>query len=102
MRQSRATRLACLIGGALMTLSSPVEAAGDVDARIDAAMPGLLEIYRDLHANPELSFQEVQTAAKLAARVKKFGFTVTEKVGQTGVVAVLKNGPGPVLMIRAD
>lgn len=73
-----------------------------VDARIDAALPDLLAVYRDLHANPELSFQEVQTAAKLAARVRKLGFTVAEKVGQTGVVAVLKNGPGPTLMIRAD
>ncbi len=102
MRHYRAARLACLIGGALMTLTSPAVAASDVDTKIDAAMPGLIELYRDLHANPELSFQEVQTAAKLAARVKKLGFTVTEKVGQTGVVAVLKNGPGPVLMIRAD
>ena len=89
MRQSRVARLACLIGGALMTLTSPAFAADDVDAKIDSAMPGLIALYRDLHANPELSFQEVQTAAKLAARVKKLGFTVTEKVGQTGVVAVL-------------
>nr|WP_250889981.1 amidohydrolase [Sphingobium nicotianae] len=85
-----------------MTLSSPAAAADDVDARIDGAMPGLIELYRDLHAHPELSFQEVQTAAKLAARARKLGFAVTEKVGQTGVVAVLRNGTGPVLMIRAD
>ncbi len=73
-----------------------------VDARIAADLPGLMSLYRDLHANPELSFQEVKTAAKLAARARALGFTVTEKVGQTGVVAVLRNGPGPVLMIRAD
>jgi hippurate hydrolase len=102
MGQSRAARIAGLIGGILMAFSSPATAAESIDATIDRAMPGLLELYRDLHANPELSFQEVQTAAKLAARVKKLGFVVTEKVGQTGVVAVLKNGPGPVLMIRAD
>ncbi len=65
-------------------------------------MPSLMPIYRDLHANPELSFMEVKTAAKLAAEAKKLGFTVTEKVGGTGVVAVMKNGPGPVVMIRAD
>lgn len=76
--------------------------ASAVDARIDALMPDLLAIYRDLHANPELSFQEVRTAAKLAERVRVLGFAVTEQVGQTGVVAVLKNGAGPVLMIRAD
>ncbi|HSX53658.1 MAG TPA: amidohydrolase, partial [Sphingomonas sp.] len=57
---------------------------------------------RDLHANPEISLAEVKTAAKLAAEARKAGFTVTEQVGGTGVVAVLKNGDGPVVMIRAD
>lgn len=65
-------------------------------------MPSLMAIYRDLHANPELSFQEFKTAAKLAAEAKKLGFKVTEKVGGTGVVAVMENGPGPVVMVRAD
>ena len=65
-------------------------------------MPSLMAIYRDLHANPELSFQEVKTAAKLAAEAKKLGFKVTEKVGGTGVVAVMENGLGPVVMVRAD
>ena len=67
-----------------------------------ARMPQLMAHYRDFHATPELSLQEVKTAAKLAAEARKAGFTVTEKVGGTGVVAVLRNGPGPVLMIRAD
>ncbi len=61
-----------------------------------------MEIYRDLHANPELSFQEFRTSAILAQEARRLGFTVTEKVGQTGVVAVLKNGPGPVVLLRAD
>lgn len=65
-------------------------------------MPSLMTLYRDLHQNPELSFQEFKTSAKLAAEARKLGFTVTEKVGQTGVVAVLKNGAGPTVMIRAD
>jgi len=76
--------------------------AAAVEARIQSEMPGLLELYRDLHAHPELSFQEVRTASTLAERARRLGFTVTERVGQTGVVAVLENGPGPVLMIRAD
>ena len=46
--------------------------------------------------------QEVRTPAKLASEIRKLGFQVTEKVGKSGVVAVMKNGPGPVLMIRAD
>ncbi len=65
-------------------------------------MPSLMELYRDLHANPELSFQEINTSAKLAAVARKLGYEVTEKVGKTGVVAVMKNGAGPVVMIRAD
>jgi len=73
-----------------------------VDTLVDGVLPELLEVYRDLHAHPELSFQEVRTAATLAARMRALGFAVTEGVGQTGVVAVLENGPGPVLMIRAD
>lgn len=67
-----------------------------------AQMPQLMTLYRELHAAPELSLHEVKTAAKLAAEARKAGFEVTEKVGGTGVVAVLKNGAGPVLLIRAD
>jgi len=73
-----------------------------VDAAIDAQMPELLALYRDLHEHPELSFQEVNTSAKLAGQARKLGFEVTEHVGKTGVVAVMKNGPGPVLLIRSD
>jgi amidohydrolase len=86
---------------AAMTLPTPAEAAALQDA-IAADMPQLMVLYRDLHANPELSMQEVRSPAKLAAEARKLGFQVTEKVGKTGVVAVLKNGPGPTLMIRAD
>jgi amidohydrolase len=76
--------------------------AQDLRKAVEIDMPSLMELYRDLHANPELSFQEFRTSAKLAAEAKRLGFAVTEKVGQTGVVAVMKNGPGPVVMIRAD
>ena len=87
---------------AAMTLPlSPSSAAALSDA-IKADMPQLMTLYRDLHANPELSMQEVRTPAKLTGEMRKLGFDVTEKVGKTGVVSVLKNGPGPVLMIRAD
>ena len=84
-----------------LTVALPAQAQ-DVSKAIEMDMPSLMELYRDLHANPELSFQEFRTSAKLAAEAKRLGFTVTEKVGQTGVVAVLKNGPGPVVMLRAD
>lgn len=85
---------------------TPAPAAAAPQSEIGAAiakdMDGLMTLYRDLHANPELSLQEVNTAAKLAKRLRALKFDVTEKVGGTGVVAVLKNGSGPVLLIRAD
>ena len=65
-------------------------------------MPSLMAIYRDLHTNPELSMQETRSAAKMAEEARKAGFEVTSGVGKTGVVAVMKNGPGPVLLLRAD
>jgi hippurate hydrolase len=89
------------LAAAVMTASSPASAA-TLRESIRADMPQLMTLYRDLHANPELSMQEVRTPAKLAPEMRKLGFSVTEKVGKTGLVAVLKNGPGPVLLIRAD
>jgi amidohydrolase len=83
-------------------LSVPMAQADTLRDAIAKDMPSLMELYRDLHANPELSFQEVKTSAKLAAEARRLGFEVTEKVGRTGVVAVMKNGAGPVVMIRAD
>ena len=86
---------------AAMTIPTAANAAALSDA-IRADMPQLMTLYRDLHANPELSMQEVRTPAKVAPELRKLGFKVTEKVGKTGVVAVMTNGPGPVLMLRAD
>jgi hippurate hydrolase len=62
----------------------------------------LQELYKYLHSHPELSLQEVRTAARLAKELREAGFEVTEKVGGTGVVGVLKNGEGPTLLIRTD
>ena len=86
---------------AAMSFPTAANAAALSDA-IRSDMPQLMTLYRDLHANPELSMQEVRTPAKLAPEIRKLGFQVTEKVGKTGVVAVMKNGPGPTLLIRAD
>lgn len=65
-------------------------------------MPGLEELYRDLHAHPELAFTEYRTAGIVADSLRNDGFTVTEHVGVTGVVGVLRNGDGPTVMMRAD
>ena len=89
------------LAAAAMTVSSPA-AAATLQESIRADMPMLLALYRDLHANPELSMEEVRTPALIAPKMRELGFDVTEHVGKTGVVAVMKNGPGPVLLIRAD
>ncbi len=73
-----------------------------VDGKLGAEMKSLVELYTHFHLHPELSLQEVQSAARIAEELKSLGFTVTEKVGGTGVVAVLKNGPGPTVLVRAD
>lgn len=86
---------------ASLTLAVPAAADSIRDATA-RELPALMTLYRDLHANPELSLAEVKTAAKLAAEARKAGYTVTEKVGGTGVVAVMKNGEGPTILIRAD
>ncbi|CAN0620800.1 N(alpha)-acyl-glutamine aminoacylase [Burkholderia multivorans] len=69
---------------------------------IDALLPELEAIYKDLHRHPELSMQEVRTASIVADYVTKLGYEVTRNVGVTGVVAVLRNGEGPTVMLRAD
>ncbi len=93
--------LRSLLLATAMTVTTPAFADPVHDAT-QAALPQLMEFYRDFHSNPELSLHEVKTAAKLAEEARKAGFKVTEKVGGTGVVAVLENGPGPVVLIRAD
>ena len=85
----------------LLTAAAPV-AAADLRSAVQADLPSLLTIYRDLHAHPELSMLEVRSPAIMAAEARRVGFTVTERVGKTGVVAVMKNGAGPTVLIRAD
>src|SRR3954454_11560167 len=75
---------------------------GPTTKEIDAAYPAAHDLYVDLHQNPELSAHETQTAAKLAERLRSLGYEVTEHVGGTGVVAIAKNGPGPVVMLRTE
>ena len=93
---------AILAGGSLLAMAAAPAQADELRNAISADLPALVELYQDLHANPELSFQEVETAKKLAARARALGFAVTEGVGKTGVVAVMTNGDGPTVMLRAD
>ena len=98
--------LALLLGAAstqtiAATKADPARAKA-IEAAIDRNAPALLALYRDLHAHPELSLKETRTAALLAQEMRKIGFEVTEGVGGTGVVAVLRNGPGPVVLVRTE
>lgn len=75
----------------------------DVLAGLAAIRPDLEALYQHLHAHPELSNQEVESAARMAEGLRKAGFEVHEQVGDsTGVVGILRNGEGPVVLLRAD
>lgn len=84
--------------------------AQSLDQRVQTALPDLLATYQHLHQNPELSMQEAKTSAFVATRLRELGYEVTEKVGRYkdpnatcyGVVAILKNGSGPTVLVRSD
>jgi amidohydrolase len=78
------------------------KATTDVLAPLDSVLPDLEAVYKDIHSHPELSMQENRTAGKAAERLRSAGFDVTTGVGKTGVVGLLRNGDGPVVMLRAD
>jgi amidohydrolase len=77
-------------------------ADGTVRAGAEELSARLADFYRDLHQHPELSLQEHRTAQRVAEALRPLGFEVTEQVGGTGVVGLLRNGDGPVVMLRAD
>ena len=74
----------------------------NMDSFIDKLLPELEEIYKDIHRNPELSMHEERTSKIAADYLTKYQYEVTTKVGPTGVVGLMKNGDGPVVMLRAD
>jgi amidohydrolase len=83
--------------------------AQSVGGLVDPQVPGLVQTYKGLHAHPELSHHEEHTSALLAGELRKAGYSVTERVGKYpdgtqayGLVAILQNGAGPKLLIRAD
>ena len=83
-------------------LAAPDAVVTRLRADVDSVYPQVESLYIDLHKNPELSLHEEKTSAKLAERMRKLGYDVTTNVGGFGIVAILKNGPGPTLMIRTD
>ena len=92
----------CLSQSVLPPAAHAAPALAAIDAVIDRNQADLDALYIDLHSHPELGFQEVRTAALLAGRMRKLGFSVTEHVGKTGIVAVYRNGDGPVVLVRTE
>ncbi|HET7710700.1 MAG TPA: amidohydrolase [Thermoanaerobaculia bacterium] len=98
------------IAAILLLLSSVHAAAQTIDERVERELPALLETYKRLHAAPELSKLEEKTSAFLASRLRELGYEVTERVGKYddpkatcyGVVAMLRNGSGPTVLLRTD
>src|SRR3989442_5294741 len=94
----------------IVLLAGPAFAQQSLDALIDRELPQLVSTYKMLHAAPELSHYEVKTSAFFAAQLRALGYTVTEGVGKYdnplwkghGVVAVMKNGDGPTVLVRTD
>lgn len=92
-----------LAASALLAASLPAIGQSDLSADIDAHYEQHLEaLYQHFHANPELSHLEVETAKRLAAELRVFGYDITESIGGTGLVAIMENGEGPTVMLRAD
>ena len=73
-----------------------------IEKSVEADYPKLDALYKEIHAHPELAFEEVKTAARLAAEMRALGFEVTENVGKTGLVAIYRNGDGPTIMVRTE
>jgi amidohydrolase len=99
--------LALVSGCVLLTASAAAQTRPAVwttpsAEQVNAIYPEVESLYFDLHRTPELAMHEQQTAAKLAERVKSLGYEVTTGVGGTGIVAVLRNGQGPTVILRTD
>jgi hippurate hydrolase len=97
--------LRLVLGAGSLTLLLGVAAfarADEISSWLERNHDGLIAVYRQFHQQPELSHKEVKTAERLAAELKKAGADVTTGVGGTGVVAVIKNGEGPTVLLRTD
>jgi hippurate hydrolase len=95
-----ASRMAALF--VAITLVPNARGAEQVGAWIKSEADELTQLYKELHQSPELSYEEEQTARKMAGQLRKLDFEIAEEVGGHGVVGVLKNGDGPTLLLRAD
>ena len=95
-------KLACLLLAIASSIPSGFSQTAPTPGDIDRVFPAARSLYVNIHEHPELSGHEVQTAAKLADKLRSLGYDVTEHVGGTGFVALLKNGAGPTNMLRTE
>ncbi|HEX9221479.1 MAG TPA: amidohydrolase [Gemmatimonadaceae bacterium] len=86
----------------LFAANTSAQSKSGVASEVLAVYPRSEALYLDLHQHPELSFHEVETAAKLASELRQLGYEVTTGVGRTGIVGVMKNGSGPTVMLRTE
>jgi len=91
----------CAAPLALAAPALPV-AQTKVDTEVRTLVPGLETLYQEIHEHPEIAFHETRTAAVLAHQMRRLGFTVTEGVGGTGLVAIYENGAGPTVLVRTE
>src|SRR5574341_961337 len=82
--------------------TSPTKLLDEIISRANQEYASLEQLYKHLHTNPELSFHEEKTSARVAEELEKTGFTITRNIGGHGVVGVLKNGNGPAVLVRTD
>jgi amidohydrolase len=107
---SRFTKIALVLSALTLCGSIPLLAQSDLDQRVGKEMDSLVATYQHLHENPELSTQEKESSALIAAELRKLGYDVTDHFGQYdspglisyGIVGVLRNGPGPTVYVRTD
>lgn len=93
----------CLLAGLLFIgLFGYTQVNQDLDRFIAAQKNELVILYKQLHQNPELSFEEAATSQRMAEELKKLNWAVTEKIGGFGVVGILRNGNGPTVLVRTD
>lgn len=90
------------LGFGVMSAAAQTSTPPDVESRANKEYENLFQLYRHLHANPELSFHESKTSERLQQELRSVGFEVTGNFGGYGLVGVLKNGAGPTVMIRTD
>jgi hippurate hydrolase len=100
---------AIVVLGALLTATrvsadskTPTKFSSAIEAKNQEELSSLEALYKHLHTHPELSFDEVQTSARMAKELQALGFEVSTNIGGHGVVGVLKNGAGPVVLVRTD